>query len=117
MITDYAAEQLKTTTFQAYLDSNPTLALPFKTVKVVGIIETDYQDYLFLNGLNDSELLAEQGSVLSFKNSDAILYSRIVVGPGFYDSYDDGIEVMMNYYYFPWHPSHAVFQFLFSSPK
>jgi hypothetical protein len=47
MITDYAAEQLKTTSFQAYLDSNPTLALPFKTVKVVGIIETDYQDYLF----------------------------------------------------------------------
>ena len=99
MITDYVAEQLKTTSIQAYLDSNPTLELPFKTVKVVGIIETDYQDYLFLNGLNDSELLAEQADVLSFRNSDAILYSRVIAGPGFYAAYDDNIEVMMSYYY------------------
>lgn len=99
MITDYVAEQLKTTSIQAYLDSNPTLVLPFKTVKVVGIIETDYLDYLFLNGLNESELLAVQGSVLSFKNSDAILYSRIVVGPGFYAAYADNVDVMTNYYY------------------
>lgn len=98
MITDYVAEQLKTTTLEAYLNSNPTLKLPFKTVKVVGIIATDYQDYLYLNGLNETQLRGEQASVLAFNNSNNILFSRVVVASGFYEAYEKAIDVMMNYY-------------------
>lgn len=98
MITDYVADQLITSTYQTYLESNPTLKLPFKTVVVVGIVQTDYKDYEYLNGLNDTQLLGEQGNVLAFANSDAILYSRIVVGTGFYEAYEANVDLLLNYY-------------------
>ncbi len=98
LITDYIADELITTTYQAYLDTNPTLDLPFKTVDIVGVVGTDYRDFTFLNTLNDSQLVGEQQAVLSFRNNDAVLYSRIIVPKGFYNAYDDAVTAIINYY-------------------
>lgn len=98
MISDFAADVLITTTYQAYLDTNPLLTLPFSTVEVVGIIDTDYESYEYLNNLNQELLRGELSSVLSFRNNNNILYSRLVVRDGFYEDYTENISATLNYF-------------------
>ena len=97
-ITDYAAAVLSTLSAIDYLATNPTLSMPFKTVNIVGVIATDYQDYTYLNNLNPSQLLGEQAAVLAFRNNDQILYSRAVVPKGFYAEYEKSIDMITSYY-------------------
>ena len=98
LITDFVADALITTNYSAYLNTNPKVLLPFGEVEIVGIIDTDYESYLYLNNLNQELLRGEVSSVLSFTNSHNILYSRLVVKSGFYEDYAKNIEATLNYF-------------------
>lgn len=98
LITDYIASELTELSHQAFLNTEPTFELPFKTVRIVGIIATDYSQYVFLNSLNSSQLEAEQAAVLSFNNKDMNVYSRMVVGPGFFDLYSSNVDMIRDFY-------------------
>ena len=98
LITDYLAAQLMSTSYAEYLETEPMLEIPFKTVNVVGIVETNFTDYEFLNSLNAAQRTNEQAAVLSFNNNDANLYSRLIVGTGFFDAYSEEVEAILDYY-------------------
>jgi len=102
MLSDFVVDVLKGTseTYQDYLEDEHYIDLQFGNYKVVGVVNTDYRDYLELNNLNVIQLKSEKALVQAFENSNNVLYSRVIVKEGFYVEYSKKILVTSGYMQF-----------------
>jgi len=100
VLTDFSAMAFTEASWSDFLATSPTVTIGSERYDIVGILETDYQDYLYLNALSAAQLNAETQAVQSFQNKNLYLYSRLIVGEGFYATLTQDVQDIIDTYYF-----------------
>jgi len=96
-LTDYLADHLLSAeneyhNYQDLLDR--PLNFNGTAYEVTGIMRTDYNDFLYLNDIPQSQYSIHTNAIGTFKHNEGALYTRFIVGEGFYDQYAKSVNAI-----------------------